>query len=717
MAIRIRTYLTALLLIAAVGLSLFGIPALYVRQEVATQPALTDRLTNALQTKQVRSVAAQEAADGLIAAGATDLLTVRPLLVPAIEAFLGSQVVESATRLAARDAYEVIINRRDSSLVLDLGTASTELAVALRSISPKVARAVPADVDAPVLSIDEKEPALVAVRRFAELRSVGLVLPLAALATFAIAIAIAPRRRLALAWAGAGLAFAGGILAVTLAIAKALTVRSATEGIGRPDLDVDSAVKALWDAMLGDLGSWAISMIVVGGVTVIVGGAVISPSGIAGWLRKVATRVLRPRPVRAERAVRGAVAALVGLGLILDPIMAVRILLIGTGILVLFWGLAELTAAMEVRGQTAGRAPGLSKGRLALIVSGAALAIGAATVAAAAVTTGRETPPEAFAAPVAGCMGSKDYCGLRLNEVAIPATHNSFSAAEQPGWYFANQRFGIADQLADGIRGFLLDFHLGVRASNGRVRTDLEGEEQDRNRVAKSLSPQQLALAERLAGRLGAGDFSGRREVYLCHSVCELGAHKATDELKLIADFLKRNPGEIVTIFAEPYAKPAVIEKTFEEAGLLPYVARLDRNKPLPTLGEMVKSGERLVVFTERDGGSPDWYLDGFSFVQDTPLGATNAGQLRCTRNRGSADSPLLLINHWIDTFPPRPSANRTIADRFLSRRVEECAAARKIAPNLIAVDFYDQSGVVAVAAERNARAAQALKQAITAGE
>ncbi len=48
------------------------------------------------------------------------------------------------------------------------------------------------------------------------------------------------------------------------------------------------------------------------------------------------------------------------------------------------------------------------------------------------------------------------------------------------------------------------------------------------------------------------------------------------------------------------------------------------------------------------------WYLDGFSFVQDTPLGATNVHELRCTRERGEASSPLLMLNHWADLFPPR---------------------------------------------------------------
>ena len=58
--------------------------------------------------------------------------------------------------------------------------------------------------------------------------------------------------------------------------------------------------------------------------------------------------------------------------------------------------------------------------------------------------------------------------------MVFPATHNSFAAADEPGWFFANQRHGIERQLRDGIRGFLIDIHYGVRdPASGRVRTDL----------------------------------------------------------------------------------------------------------------------------------------------------------------------------------------------------------------------------------------------------
>src|SRR5882672_4058807 len=121
-----RIYICSALIVLGVLLTLAGIPALYVRDQIANEPALTNRIADALQTPQVRGVVAEETTDGLINAGATDLLAVKPLLVPALETFLDSPPVRSVVRLAAADAYDVLIQGEDQSLVLDLGTASAQ---------------------------------------------------------------------------------------------------------------------------------------------------------------------------------------------------------------------------------------------------------------------------------------------------------------------------------------------------------------------------------------------------------------------------------------------------------------------------------------------------------------------------------------------------------------------------------------------------------------
>ncbi|MDP9190016.1 MAG: hypothetical protein M3O25_12295, partial [Actinomycetota bacterium] len=303
-----------------------------------------------------------------------------------------------------------------------------------------------------------------------------------------------------------------------------------------------------------------------------------------------------------------------------------------------------------------------------------------------------------------------ELCSLRLNEVAFAGTHNSFSAADSPGWLIANQRRNIERQLRDGVRLLLIDPHWGVEGSDGRVRTDFEAEGRDRNRIAKNLPPNVLAAAERLTGRLGLRENEGgEREIFLCHTTCELGATRMSESLDQFREFLERNPGEVVILFIEPYVPPVEIEKAFKEAGLDDHVETLQRDEPLPTLGQLARKNRRLLVFTERDGGEPAWYMDGFSFIQDTPLGATKTDELSCELNRGDPDSPLLMLNHWADVFPPKRSANESFqSESFVLDRFRRCARRRGLPVGLIAFDHYDLGdGVEAVGrvnAERGAR-------------
>ena len=94
------------------------------------------------------------------------------------------------------------------------------------------------------------------------------------------------------------------------------------------------------------------------------------------------------------------------------------------------------------------------------------------------------------------------------------------------------------------------------------------------------------------------------------------------DALDDIREFLDRNPGEVVIMFIEPYVSPADIEEVFKEAGTSSDMAAvLDRSAAAADPRRArARRDKRVVVFTEHDAdGDLPWYLDGFSFVQDTP--------------------------------------------------------------------------------------------------
>ncbi len=318
--------------------------------------------------------------------------------------------------------------------------------------------------------------------------------------------------------------------------------------------------------------------------------------------------------------------------------------------------------------------------------------------------SGTQTHGEAAGAQ--SCDGAAALCGRRLDEVVFAGTHNSYAASSEPGWHFASQRYGIARQLHDGIRALLLDVHFGVYdPASGLVRTDLRAEGSNRNKVAAQVPARALRVADRIAGRVGVGTPGGTPAPYLCHTLCELGASPLSRELEVIGGFLQRHPNQVVMVIVEDYVPPATIERAFAQAGLTRYVATLNRRAPLPTLGELIARGQRLVVFAEEKGGSPAWYMPAFTFIQDTPLGATRPGQLRCERYRGQAGSPLLLINYWIPPFPPSPTLNATIGrTAVLRRHVERCLQKRGFEGAIVAVDFYQRTSVVDVAKELNSR-------------
>jgi len=326
------------------------------------------------------------------------------------------------------------------------------------------------------------------------------------------------------------------------------------------------------------------------------------------------------------------------------------------------------------------------------------LAAGVAVAALAAAGCGSSGATEAE------CNESAALCSRHLDEAVFPGTHNSFAASNEPGWHFASQRYGMQRQLRDGVRAMLLDVHFGIRdGSRPLVLTDFAAQGSERNKVATQVPPAALRAATRLVGSAGLGSNGGTPRLYLCHTLCELGAEPLDRELEGVRRFLQDRPRQVLILIVEDYVPPAAIESAFDQAGLKPYLATLSAHRPLPTVGGLIASGHRLLVFAEEKGGSPSWYMPAFEFIQDTPLGAIHPGQLSCKLYRGSERSPLLLINHWIPPFPPSPRLNAEIGRApFLRGRVERCLKDRGRRGAIVAVDFYDRTSVVAVARKLN---------------
>ena len=301
------------------------------------------------------------------------------------------------------------------------------------------------------------------------------------------------------------------------------------------------------------------------------------------------------------------------------------------------------------------------------------------------------------------CNGFRELCDRTLDQVTFAATHNAMSAGDYRGFFFPAQVGTMTAQLDYGVRGLLIDAYYGIRdPKRNRVRTDLENNEA--NAIVRALPPEVLSAAKRLAGSVGLGDLQGKKDLYLCHGLCELGAVRMVDALGEVRDFMDKHPDEVLVIFIEDYVHAADIAKVFKQAGLLRYTLVHNRDAPWPTLRQMITSGKRLLVMAENRPDLPrvPWYQNGFDLTQDTPYQFPKPANLRdyklsCELNRGNPNSPLFLVNHWIERFNPSPSVSAKVnAFPFLVKRAQKCDRIRGVQrPTLLAVDFYDEGDVL----------------------
>jgi hypothetical protein len=717
---RRRSAAVAMVVLTALLLAAAAVPW-YARSALVDTEEFTARATAALDDSDLRAVLADRMVGALTPGVVPDALAVRPLLVPVVAELAGTSAFRRVFARVIADRHRALVDG-ETSFALSLRLGEGPVYEALRRLAPRVAEEIPPDLRAPVLRLDPRTFELEGARAVDDLAGWRWPLLIAALLAAAACALLAGGVRAALVHLGIAMAGAGLLVAAAVAGLGELVVSHAAHAADLSDEQERGAVRALWNAFFGDLAGAGLVAALGGAVVAAVSASRRPALDLAALRRRARRAASSPHP--AARVGRALVLVAAGAALVLEPALLGRVVVVAAGVALALAGVFHLaprsepsaTGAARNRGgepsATPARAPGGGPGAQPVPAAAASPLVLAAAVAAAVAATvlvlalvlpGPSSQPLASAAP-AGCNGSPELCGRRLDEVVFPATHNSYAAADEPGWFFANQRFGIERQLEDGIRAFLIDIHFGAPdADNGRIRTDLHAEGGSRNKVARALGPQALRTADRLVGRAGVGRPDGERRPYLCHTLCELGAEPIDEQLGLYRAFLDANPREVVILFVEPYVPVEEIERALSDADLLDEAAEIAVSEPLPTLGELIRERTRLVVLAEQDGGARPWYLPGFELVQDTPLGATRPEQFRCRRFRGEPGSPMLLLNHWVDTFPPSVSRNDRIGADFLGRRAQRCGHVRRLVPNLLAVDFYESSDVVEVARRFNA--------------
>lgn len=246
------------------------------------------------------------------------------------------------------------------------------------------------------------------------------------------------------------------------------------------------------------------------------------------------------------------------------------------------------------------------------------------------------------------CNGQIEVCSKPYDQVAFLTTHNAFNTGSE-SFLFPNQNFGIADQLQDGVRAFMLDVY----------------------------------------------DFWGNTVVY--HGSWSLGYQDIQDDLGEVKTFLDSHPNEVVTLILECYVSSGTIESELTDAGLMSYLYTKIDGQPWSTMQEIIDANQRLVIFTDQDDASANqgWYHYMWDHMVETHYSVSSPQDFTETYNRGDSLNELFVFNHFVTdaTLGTGSESDALIVNEysFLMNRVSEHFSNHHKFPNFVTLDFYDQ--------------------------
>jgi hypothetical protein len=698
----------SLVLAILAALALLGALATdYASRALFDSDNFANRAAVALEDEAVDAEVAQRVTDDLILESERNLIGARPVIEQVVSGVVGTGAFQSLFRSAVGDVHRSIFSGDQDTFTLAIADLGATIRGAIEAINPKLAKKIPGGTDVDVLQSDPPDVLVELVQAAEEVKELAVLLLVGALLLGGLALAVAVDRRQALLWLGLALAACGVVGAVAYGVGRSLALEAIAETGPR------DAAAAIWDAYLHDLRT-ALLVLAGGGVVLAAAASsLLRPVDIGAPLRKAWELLTTIPETPWRRGLRGLLLVVGGIVVIAEHEGVIDLTFILIGLYIAYAGASELMRLSTV----ATPAPVAERARpwwRTVVITGVAalVVVGAGLFVSLGGASNDEPPPVA-----GGCNGDPELCDRELDEVAIPATHNAMSAAANPGWLFAQQEATIPDQLADGIRGLLIDTHYGQETASGEIKTDLSViGSSERQAYEAELGEKALDAALRTRDRIVNSPTVGPRQIYLCHRFCELGAITLEQTLRQIRDFLAANPNEVLVIVNEDYVSPEDFAAAVEDSGLIDYVYQGPPRAPWPTLSDMIDAGGRVLIAAENDAGDgaiPWYHLAYDELMQETPFKFKQPRELidpanvpaSCEPNRGPADASLFLINHWVDTSPlPLPSnAAKVNAHQPLLDRVTECERIRDLTANLIAVDFYREGDLFGVVQKLNA--------------
>ncbi|KAI5462444.1 PLC-like phosphodiesterase [Mariannaea sp. PMI_226] len=264
---------------------------------------------------------------------------------------------------------------------------------------------------------------------------------------------------------------------------------------------------------------------------------------------------------------------------------------------------------------------------------------------------------------LAACNGHDELCSRKYSNITFVGTHNSAFTGELPT---QNQHKSVTEQLDMGVRF-------------------LQAQTQD---------------------KLGT--------IEMCHTSCwELDEGPLTKYLQEVADWMNKNPNEVVTLLltnidAIPVTK---FDQAFDSTGLKQYVFHPNGTLALdqwPTLQELLDNKTRLIVFMDyhSDQTKVDYIIREFDYFWETPYGETDSSFPTCAVDRPSGGDPSKLMgimNHMLNVeifdiaVPDALAAHSTNSKESIQNQVYLCTGQWGKKPNVILLDYIDVGDAISV--------------------
>jgi len=222
-------------------------------------------------------------------------------------------------------------------------------------------------------------------------------------------------------------------------------------------------------------------------------------------------------------------------------------------------------------------------------------------------------------------------------------------------------------------------------------------------------------------------------DLKLCHALCKIGSVSLLSTLLMFAEFLEKNPREVVTFMWEiGYDGLEVVQQThrlklkelfkkaMEDAGLVKYLHVQPVQQEWPMLQEMIDSNKRLVSLTDSVTSTDEnWDMYIWKHAFETPFSNRNKAELErnCRKNRGTYTNKLVIMNHFtiqgtlsidntvlatVNSIAPIDDIHVINLEPFMWDRVIACSQCLGRFPNFVAVDFWASSDTISVTHKLN---------------